>query len=299
MHFVFPVIKGGSQKEISDSFITQWRETILENPYISPNEWFQVIGAEKKQAMIYTEESDDIIRKLNFKTYEAEYKIMIIWLAEKMNIACSNKLLKILEEPPPKTIFMLISEEPDLIIPTILSRTQIIKLPKIGNREIYEALQSKYNISEEEARSIVRISNGSFLEALNNVNTTDEQKFNLKKFQDLMRYCYGVKIHELHKWVDDIAAAGREKQKSFLSNSLRLVRENYIRNFNIPDINFQTKEEAAFSDKFYPFIHSKNIEALNRELNTAHYHIERNGSAKIIFLDMGLKLMKLMKIKNS
>ncbi|MBI5219956.1 MAG: DNA polymerase III subunit delta' [Bacteroidia bacterium] len=297
LHFVFPVVKKSDKKPVSDSYIETWREVLLQNPYISPNEWYEAIGAEKSQGLIYTDESEEIIRKLNFKTFEGEYKIMIIWLAEKMHPAAANKLLKILEEPPPNTIFFLLSEEPELMLPTILSRTQLIKLPKIDDNSLSETIKDRFDLSDEEIQNIVRISGGSFLNALNIIQSSDEQKFNFKKFQELMRLCYGQKIFELQGWVDSIATVGREKQKSFLGFSLRMIRENFLMHIAKPELIYLTKEESDFSEKFHPFINSANVRQIAEELNKAQYHIERNGNARIVLLDMTLKLVKFLKQK--
>ncbi len=298
LHFVFPLIKNTDRKEISDNYLKEWREAISENPYISPNEWFQKLGiTERKQPLIYTAESEEIIRKLNFKTYESDYKIMIIWLAEKMHNTAANKLLKILEEPPPMTIFILISEDHSLILSTILSRAQLIKLPKIDNESLASALINKFSLSNEEAENVIRLANGNYLTAINIIETSDEQKFNFTKFQELMRICYGIKILDLQKLTEELSGIGRERQKSFLSYCLRMIRENFIMHTNKPELIYLTKEEKVFSEKFYPFIHAANAQQLAQEFNTAQYHLERNGNPKIILLDMGLKIVRLLKLK--
>lgn len=295
LHFVFPVIKVKGKKEVSDTYIAEWREALNENPFLSLSDWTQHLGAENKQPIIYTEEADEIIRKLNFKSFEGEYKIMIIWLAEKMHQVCANKLLKIIEEPPEKTIFILIAEEPDLLLQTILSRTQLIKVQKIDDESLKNQLMVKFSLSEDDAMSIVKISNGSYNEALNNIKLSDESKFNFDAFTSYMRLSYGFKVPELQKWVDDIASVGRERQKSFLLYSLRMIRESYIQNLQMDNLNYMSKDEKIFTDKFCTYINEKNIDAISKEFNTASYHIERNGSARIIFVDLSLKLAKLLR----
>ena len=295
LHFVFPIIKSGSEKGISDMFIDKWREAILENPYISPSDWYKKIGAEKKQAVIYKDEAEEIIRKLNFKTFESEYKIMIIWLAEKMNTTGANKLLKIIEEPPPKTVFLLISEEPDQLLQTILSRTQLIKLPRIDNDSLTEKIKTDFSLSEEDAKNIVRISNGSYNDALNNIQTSEETLFNFEQFVTIMRACYALRMTEIQKWVSDMAEIGRERQKNFFIYALRMIRENYVQNLKATNLNYMTKEEQAFSDKFSAFVHQGNIEDITKEINTAIFHIDRNGAARIIFTDLALKLHGLLR----
>jgi DNA polymerase III subunit delta' len=297
LHFVFPVINLPKfDKAISDNFIASWRETINQSPYISLNSWLNIIGAENKQGSISKFESAEILRKLSFKTFESEYKVMIIWLPEKMNLVASNKLLKILEEPPDKTLFLLVSESQESLLKTILSRTQIIAVPRIDDEAIEQALESELKVESDKAIAIAKIADGSFFNARNLIDTSDEHLFNFENFTRIMRLSYKKDVLEINNWVDEIASIGREKQKSFLENSLRLVRESFMLNKNQNKLARLHGDELLFCDKFSPFINERNIAAINEELNTAHYHIERNGYARLVFFDFALKLIQLLKL---
>lgn len=294
LHFVFPVVKVQGTASVSDSFIEKWRETILETPYLSYNNWLSKMGTENKQAQIYTDESKEIIRKISMKSFEAEYKTMIIWLPEKMNIQASNKLLKMLEEPPGKTLFILVSNTPENILQTIYSRTQIIKFPKLRDIEIKNALEAGY--SADKTEGIVNIANGNYAKALLLLDETDNANQNYNYFTNLMRTCYKADILNLYTLVDEITGIGREKQKELLVYFSRMIRENFILNVNKnTEINYMTNKEDAFSSKFHPFIKDSNIEGFYNEVEKAHYHIERNGNPKIIFLDLSFTLIKLLK----
>ena len=307
LHFVFPVIKPANRTSVvCDDFITEFRAMVLKNLYFGVNEWFARISGDAKQGMIYGNESEEIIRKLSLKTYESEYKIMIIWLPEKMNVTCANKLLKILEEPPEKTVFLLVSNEPDQIITTILSRTQHIHIPRLSEKEITEAILNNddLDIEEGDATYAAHIANGSYLNAIAVLNEGDENKQNLERFIMVMRLAWQVgnkKDHAslkiLKKWSDDMAAAamGRERQKNFLGYAQRMTRENFIRNLQQPELNYLTAGEADFSLRFSPFINERNVEDIMTEFALAERHIEQNVNAKMVFFDLTLKIIMLLK----
>ncbi|HOZ29798.1 MAG TPA: DNA polymerase III subunit delta [Bacteroidales bacterium] len=295
LHFVFPVVSATGKKSISDSYISQWREIILEDPYFSFREWMIQLGSENKQGGIFSDESSEILRKLNLKTFESDFKNMIIWLPEKMNISCANKLLKILEEPPQNTLFILVSDNSENILQTIRSRTQPVKILGIDDESLKSVIINKYNISSERADDIVKISNGSLLEAEEQISLSDETKYNLEQFINLMRICYARKVNEAMKWAEDISKTGREMQKSFLHYCCVLLRENFAFNFNLSQLNFMTHEEEEFAKNFAKFINIKNVGFLSELFNLAHFHIERNGNAKIIFTDTAFNIMKILK----
>ena len=303
LHFVFPVVKPGSGKAaVSDLFIKEWRETVIANPYLTYNQWLERMDSENKQGGIFVEESKEILNKLSFKTYEAEYKIMIIWLAEKMNRQTANKLLKILEEPPDKTLFLLIAESADQILPTILSRTQISRVPKIDTQSLADYLASDESLQcdHRKALSTARISNGNLAAALRILQSTEESDLFLEMFTSLMRTCWSVwskkqAILDLLECCDKITQMSREQQKAFLLYCLRMVRENFALNRQQPSLAFLTDSENNFSEKFNPFIHPGNVFQLTNELNTAHYHIESNGNANLVFLDLACKIVTLMR----
>jgi len=307
LHFVFPVIKPPSRTSVvCDDFIAEFRKMVLDNLYFGVNEWYAKISGDAKQGMIYGNESEEIIRKLSLKTYESEYKIMIIWLPEKMNVTCANKLLKILEEPPEKTVFLLVSNEPDHIITTILSRTQHIHIPRLCETEITNALLNNddLDIEDEDANYAAHIANGSYLNAIAVLNEGDENKQNFERFMMIMRLAWQVgnkkdhaSLKTLKKWSDDMAAAamGRERQKNFLSYAQRLTRENFILNLQQPELNYLTSSEAGFSQRFSPFINERNVEDIMVEFDLAERQIEQNVNAKMIFFDLTLKIIMLLK----
>jgi len=307
LHFVFPVIKPPSRSSVvCDDFITEFRTMVLNNLYFSVNDWYAKISGDAKQGMIYGNESEEIIRKLSLKTYESEYKVMIIWLPEKMNLTCSNKLLKILEEPPEKTVFLLVSNDPDHMITTILSRTQHIHIPRLSESEISKALLANEDleIEAEDAGYAAHIANGSYLSALAVLNEGDENKQNFERFMMVMRLAWLVgnkkdhaSLKTLKKWSDDMAAAtmGRERQKNFLSYAQRMTRENFIHNLKQPKLNYLTSTEADFTNRFSPFINERNVEDIMTEFALCEKHIEQNVNAKMVFFDLSLKIIMLLK----
>lgn len=298
LHFAYPVAttKTIEKDPVSDDFIKQWREAVLQNPYMNLTEWYEHIGIENKQGNISILESKEILRKLNLKTFESDYKIMIIWMPEKMNTPAANKLLKLLEEPPDKTIFILISQDTSQILPTILSRTQLIKIPKISDSDLQEALMSRFGITgKDEIESIAEYANGNFLRAIEAMNSNEETSYNFSAFVNLMRICYTTDILKLNDWVDEISAIGREKQKHFLIFALKMIRGNFMMNIKQESLVHLKEDEKEFSQKFSKFVHSKNIEPLTAEFNKAYSHIEYNANAKIVMFHMGLKIVKLLK----
>jgi DNA polymerase-3 subunit delta' len=288
-------------KPVSDDYIKNWREFILGNKYHSFNKWLEFLGVGNQQAGIFSQESHEVIKKLNFKTYESEYKVMIVWMPEKMNITASNKLLKILEEPPEKTLFILVSENPDDILKTILSRTQFVKIPKIYDSALFDKLKELYNFTDDKTNEIVRLSDGSFLRAEEIIADGNENlNNNFELFGQMMRYCFSDKMIDIIDWTDQISKLGREKQKEFLVYSLRMIRENFILNVSENSENnivFLANNERDFSNKFKQFIHTHNIESLITQFTNAAKNIERNGYDRLVFLDLAIKTAKLLKFK--
>ncbi len=302
LHFVFPVIKpGGGKAAVSDMFIKEWREAVIANPYITYNQWLDAMGGDNKQGGIFVDESKEILNKLSFKTYEAEFKVMIIWLAEKMNQQTANKLLKILEEPPEKTLFLLIAESADQMLPTILSRTQISRIPKIDMQSMVGYLEASGLCSNrQQALNVARTSNGNLAQALSIMQSSEDSDYYLEMFIRMMRTCWSVwgkkqAMLDLLAWCEEITQLSREGQKSFLLYCLRMVRENFTLNQKQTDLVFMTDAENNFSQKFNTFIHTNNVFQLAEELNTAHYHIESNGNKNLVFLDLTCKIVVLLK----
>jgi len=296
LHFVFPVVKGkGFTNPISDNFISSWRTQVLSDAYFDIGDWYQTIGVDNSQGMIYSHESNEIIRKLNLKTYESDYKIMIIWLPEKMHSSCANKLLKMIEEPPAKTLFFMVSEEPDKLLQTILSRTQIINIPRIDNVALSQAVKEDFNLEKAEVNNLVHLAEGSFRKARILVQNSEENTYHFENFVAIMRHCYARKVTDIMDWADDIAGIGRERQKSFLNYGVRMIRENFILNLKQPNMVYLSGNEMNFSQRFSPYINEDNVWLISDELSRAYTDIARNANAKIVFLDLGLKLVKLLR----
>ncbi len=295
LHFVFPVVKNSKLKPISESYIQEWRDLLSETNYFSYNDWLQVIESENKQGIIYADEASEIIKKLNLKTFESKYKILILWLPEKMNTSCANKILKTLEEPSPNTVFILVSNDRENVLTTILSRTQPIKILGIDRKSLKQEIIQNYNLTEPEADDIVAITNGSLLKAIKQIKSSAENKFYLEQFSLLMRIAYSRKFGETIKFSDEISKETQENQKGFLRYCLGMLRENFVCNTNISDIIYMTNQENEFAKNFSKFVNSTNIEKMMNIFNDAHYHIERNANAKILFVDLIFNIMKLIR----
>jgi DNA polymerase-3 subunit delta' len=298
LHFVFPVIKGKKATDpVSDNYIQEWRDFVSRSPYFTINDWFDYIEVGNAQGMIFASEASEIIKKLSLKTFESDFKIMIIWLPEKMHQATANKLLKMIEEPPAKTLFLLVSEEADKVIPTILSRCQMVKIPAFSAEDIQNYISSRYSLPPDKAEETARVSNGNIIRAAELCEHEESSRTNLDFFKRLMRFAWKRDIIGIINWSEEIASAGRENQKNFVSFSLRLLRENLMLSLGQLKnrIVYLAGEEASFSGKFHPFINENNINALTDEFNLAYSHIEANGNAKIIFLDLALKVTRLIR----
>lgn len=298
LHFVFPVVKTKkiTKDPISDNFINEWREYVLKNHYFSLNQWTEYIADdENKQAIISVNESSEIIKKLSFKTFESEYKVMIIWFPEKMNSEASNRLLKILEEPYDKTLFILVSEDSGHIIQTILSRTQLFKISRIDDLSIINFLIDKQKIDESEAINIAKLSHGNIINMMQILGSEENRTQFLEEFITMMRSAYVGDTISISNWSKEKAKTGREKIKEYLLYCLRMIRENYLMTNQVPELVQLTGGESEFSKKFHQFINSRNVPFIYEEINKAHFHIERNGNANIVLLDLALKIMQNIK----
>ena len=305
LHFVFPLPGAG---DACDNYLEPWREMLLNSRYFDLDDWYQAIGAENKQGIIPQSEAQEIIRKLSLKAYGEGYKVVIIWQPEKMNTVAANKLLKLLEEPPSETVFLLVSDHLEQLLSTILSRVQTIRVPRLEEEMIAAGLQQE-GLEPDKAKDIARIANGSYLEARKKAAALETEQQELADFIALFRDAYTVgvlsdpqkkydSLKRLRQWSLDIAGIGREKQKHFLQYAQQQVRENYIRNMGSDELNYQMEAERAFSTKFAPFIHSGNVEQIMNQLDLAERQIEQNGNAKMIFFDLCLQMIVLIKKPN-
>jgi len=295
LHFVFPVFNSPKIKNpVSDDFLKEWRKMILQNAYFNLSQWLTFIDAGNAQGLIYERESDNVYRKLNLKSFESEFKVMIIWLPEKMHPACSNKLLKLIEEPPSKTLFLMISENEEAIIPTIRSRAQQVKFPFIKNDSIKQALQQIVN-DEQLVEDATYLASGSYLRALEYLNPGEDESFYFTKFQEMMRFAYKKEVKQLIHWAEEMAGIGRDRQKSFFGFALRLIREYFIMNIKRPNLNFLSKEEKSWGTKFAPFINERNVISFSKEFEQGIQHISWNGNPRIVFLDTALRMVRLIR----
>ncbi|MDP4281146.1 MAG: DNA polymerase III subunit delta [Bacteroidota bacterium] len=299
LHFIYPVAttKKVTRKARSIDFIAEWREFLLKNDYhVTLPDWYEHIGIENKQGIINVEDCNSIIQELSYKSYESEYKVMIIWMAERLFHAAAPKLLKILEEPPEKTLFLLITEDPDQLISTIRSRSLPVKIPKLTETDIREYLVSAYNTGEKEAGILARQSKGNLKQALNRLQKTEEKQFNFLTFRDWMRICFVRDVPKAIAVVAELAKIGRENQKSLLQYGLSVFEACAQIHFKQGDNLPYEGEEFKFIHDFSPFINPDNIAEFTKLFETAIQHIERNAYAQALFMDLSLHLMNLFQI---
>lgn len=297
LHIIFPVVKINKIKNpISENFITQWRELIIQNPYISLQDWYQYLGVENKQGVIYKHEAQDLQKKLTLKNYESAFRIILIWMPEKMNHTTANKLLKLIEEPPKGTYILMVSEDSEQILPTITSRTQIINSKQFSNLEVASFLQKEKGISIEKTKVISINVKGNMNKAIQLCANNIEEVSSIEAFQKWMQICYKVSVKELSGLTDEFAKKGRENQKGFLQHSLTIIRECLMFNtFN--KVRLAEKKEEQFVRNFASYIHEENTLAIFDRLEKAIKNIERNANPKIIFYELSLQMMRLLKVK--
>ena len=298
LHFTYPTIKlpsmSADHKPVSDDFAREWHELVMSGSYFTMNEWLEMMGGENQQAIITAGESDALTRKLSLKSSQGGYKVSLIWLPERMNIECANKILKLLEEPPQQTVFLLVCEEPEKLLETIRSRVQRMDIRRIADKDIREALISRRGLTEENAQRVARMANGSWLKALEMLSADSENELFLDMFQTLMRLAYKRDVKELKTWSERMAVLGREKQKRFLDYFLRLIRENFMYNFQNPDLCYMSEREEEFAKNFARFINEANIIPISELINKAIRDIGQNANAKIVFFDMALQMIVLL-----
>ena len=303
LHFTFPTIKtsdmGGDHNPVSLDFIKEWKEMLLsQSPYVLISDWMQRMGKSdadfNKQAIITVEETDNISRELSMMSSQGGYKISLIWLPERMNIQAANKILKLLEEPPRQTLFLLVSENPELLLETIRSRTQRLDFKKIDNDSLEQALIERRALAQEMAHRIARIANGNWNAALEELDSGNENRQHLDMFIMLMRLAYMRNIHDLKKWSDVVATFGREKQKRMLDYFIHMLRESFMYNFRNPELSYMTQEEENFARNFARFINEANIIDISNLFEETKRFIAQNANPKIVFFDLALKIIVLL-----
>ena len=295
LHFSFPIIKpknaGSDRKVACDEYIKEWGQLLEGGPYFTLEQWMKLMNAENQQAQIFEAESDALAHKLYIKSTMGGYKVSLIWLPERMNATCANKLLKLLEEPPMKTVFLLVSEHPELLIDTIRSRVQRFDMRRIDDADIEQALIEKRSIVPADAHRIARIAAGNWLKALETLSADNENRQFFDLFVLLMRKAFIRDVKELKHWSETVAAFGREKQRRFITYMLRMVRENFMYNFRQPDLCYMTQQEEAFATKFARFINERNVLIIQQQLQDAMRDIGQNANGKIQFFDFALEMV--------
>ncbi len=304
LHFAFPVSNSDKVKShaVSDHYLEEWRQFVKEQPYGNLFDWYRHIGIEKKQGQIGVDEAQDMVKKLSLKSYEGGYKVLIVWMAEKMNVSAANKLLKLIEEPPNKTILLLLAEEEEQIINTIRSRCQILNFPPLAEQVITDALLLK-GVAQTEALTIALEANGNFNKALDLLNKDSEDLVFERWFVQWVRSAFKAKgnkgaVQELILWSEEVAKTGREVQKKFLNYCLTMMRQALLLNYNANELVYAKVHMEGFDlNKFAPFVHENNILDIVKELEQAIFHVERNGNSKLIFTDLSIKLTRLLHAK--
>lgn len=293
LHFTYPTVKpkgaGSDTKVTSDDYAKEWRQMLAEDAYFSLEQWMALMKADKQQAVIYEAESDRLMRKLNMKSTLNGYKVSVIWLPERMNLTCSNKMLKLLEEPPRKTVFLLVSEHPELLLETIRSRVQTFAVPRLDNDSIANALTTRRGIDAQDAERIARVAMGNWLKATEEIDAGNENKEFFNLFVSLMRFAFKKDVRQLKAWSNTVADFGREKQKRLIVYMMQMVRENFMYNFHDPSLCYMTKDEENFAKNFSPYINERNVMLLQQRLQQMTRDIGQNANAKIQFFDFALE----------
>lgn len=298
LHFLFPVVKQGKSLEQGNDYLPQWREFLIKNnSFVSLKQWHNFIDAEKKQSIISTNDANELIRILSMNSYESEYKVMIIWMAERFYHSAAPKILKILEEPSPKTLFILISENQEDLLKTIRSRTQLIKFTSYDDKDVSQYLQTQYNKEAYQANAVSVLAEGNIARAIMLLDEDIDNSFNYTEFRNWMLLCYKPKFSDLKELVDKLASLTREKQKEFLKYGIQLIRNSLLINYENTDLVRAVEEEKKFVFNFAKLINDKNAVEFINLFNEAIFHIERNANAKILFMDVSFKSMQAFKLK--
>lgn len=297
LHFTFPIIKkkSGSSVTLCDDYLPEWRNRLKKGLYFTINDWLDEMGAENQQATYYVTEADALLKKLALKSSQGGNRVIVMWLPERMNQETANKLLKVIEEPPSHTHFILVSEEPDKVLGTIISRTQRINVPLLSEQELQDVLTTRHAMPQNEAKILAHVAQGSYTEALRRMTTGSEETIFFNLFVDLMRKCYMRQIKDMREWSETVSAMGRERQKNLLQYCQTLIRENFIYNFQQQEtLNYQTQQESDFSRNFARFINERNVIPIMEELSDAQRDIESNVNPRMVFFDFALKMIVLL-----
>lgn len=295
--YVFPVVKLDKMNTppISDDFLAEWKEFLADGMYADINKWATFFNKKNSHPVTYVTESASLLHKLSFTTHTSRYKVIVWWLPERMNEEASNKLLKMIEEPFPDTLFIMVSNNPKAILPTIYSRVQRIEMRRLSDADVAGILESSHSIDPTDAMSIAHISDGNMIKAYANIQNDNDANEFFDFFVTLMRLAYQRKIKDLREWSSDLTALGRERELSFYEYAIRLIRENFIFNFNTPDLNYMNRKETGFSTNFARFITERNVEKLIEVFDKARIDIAGNANGKVVNLDVAIKVILLLK----
>ena len=293
LHFIFPMVQEG-KKTVCDDYLSEWRTFLSTRVYFDLNMWLDEINA-AKQALIYSKESDEIMRKVSLRIYEATYRILFIWMPERMHATCANKLLKVIEEPPPNTIILMVSDDPARILGTILSRSQRINVKPIDVQTLAQFARLQYEIEDENAQHIARMAHGNYLQMIEILHESEENAFFLQQFVTMMRNSWAKNVKGMKIFADSLASLGKDRQRNFLAYCQRFIRENFIYRFQTSEMNYMNQDEANFSINFAPFITERNVFDLMYELTEADRHLAQNVNAKMVFFDLVLRITTLLK----
>ncbi|MFN6076256.1 MAG: ATP-binding protein [Fluviicola sp.] len=291
LHFSFPTIQADTKT--SNGALKEWREIIQEERYFDLHDWIKFIDKKERTPIIGTEESMEVVKKLSLKSYEGGFKVMLIWKAESMNATYANKILKILEEPPAKTLFILLSESSDALLQTILSRTQVVRIPSLELETVESFLQAQ-GLSKSQAESISARSNGSIVAAKKLIGDQEEIDLNRELFIELMRVCFKKNVLEMLNWTEKVGVLTKEGQKNFVLYALHMVRQSVLKNYTNGVLSRTSTEEAQFLDKFSRFITNNNLMDFCEIFNDAHYHLDRNANAKLLFTQLCFQVMRFI-----
>jgi DNA polymerase-3 subunit delta' len=300
VHFMMPVFKRDSGRNAdtypqSDDFIYDFRDALLANPYLELGEWMHAAGAENQQGELYAAQANELIRKLSFRSSEGGRRVVIVWMPERMNESCANKLLKLIEEPPAETVILMVSDDAERVLPTIQSRTLRINFRPLAEPEIAQALTERYSLGADVAAELAHTAGGSWARAMHLLDAEDDTRLYTDLFIRLMRLAYGRKLKELKDWSDEVAKIGRASQREFLTYAQRMTRESFVANFRTPALNYMNSDEAAFTARFAPFVDEHNIMGITELLSDAQRDIEGNVNAKMVFFDLSLRMIILLR----
>jgi len=300
LHFVFPIVaQKKTKKEVCDDYLTEWRsflkDRILQKVYFTIDTWVSYIDADNKQAIIYSAESDKIIHKMNLRIYEAAYRVLFIWMPDRMHESCANKLLKLIEEPYPNTAILMVTDNPDKTIGTIVSRSQLVQVRPIKRTILTDVLKNQWGLRDDDARSIAHLSGGNYFKAVEALSVENDDITFLEYFKSMMRNGWARNVMAMKTFSEEMVSIGRERQKNFLAFCQRQIRENFIYRLYEPSLNYLSKEEVDFAKNFSPYVNERNVMDLMDEFALAAQHINQNVNSKMVFFDLSMRITALVR----